>query len=308
MSTTLSRQGQFKPQKTKLCSFFKAAKCSRGVNCKFAHCEGELELAPDLTKTSICLAWKAGTCSDATLCRFAHGKHDLRYDHLKEIKDIPRHDHSSPYPKQVHHGDDGLAGASMPPPGMGRTVDLDPWKVVLPSALHNPTAQMRMPSFTGGIGGAAALNHLWEADTVAGETSSDDDGSLSSAHWHYGASLYPPWHAQQLVMQEQDLFGGYMAAMELTMPNELPFFKQGPNGTGAGYGPPGSIVPMPNLFGSCSRSSPVKADIGTADRASATQLLAHEDDYSVFSGTSWLEHASQRLALDENGEAGVLSC
>jgi len=282
-----SRQGQFKPQKTKICSFFQAAKCSRGVNCKFAHSEEELENAPDLSKTSICLAWKAGTCPDAALCRFAHGKHDLRYEHLKEVPGV-WHDNSSAYPKR-----------DVPPPGFGRPVDLDPWKV------YNP----RMPSYTGGAGAAF---DLWEEDTIAGETGSEEDGSLSSAHWHYGESPYPHWHAQRSVMQEQDFLGGYMAAMEPTMPmpskNKLPVFKQGPIGTGAGYAPPGPLVPTPNLFGSCSRSSPVQADFGTADRASSAQLPAHEEGFSVFSGKSWLELATQRLELDENGEAVVVAC
>ena len=89
---TVSKQGQYKPQKTKICSFFQANKCTRGVNCKFAHSEGELELAPDLTKTSICWEWKAGTCpQSAANCRFAHGKYDLRQESPTVLHDPTNH-------------------------------------------------------------------------------------------------------------------------------------------------------------------------------------------------------------------------
>jgi len=71
----------FQLNKTKICSFFQASRCSRGEDCKFAHSAEELESAPDLAKTCICLAWEKGQCPDsAAECRFAHGAHDLRHD------------------------------------------------------------------------------------------------------------------------------------------------------------------------------------------------------------------------------------
>lgn len=65
--------------KTVMCSFFPKGLCTKGKDCTFAHCETELEEAPNLIKTSLCLRWKNGTCRyTAEECPFAHGKRDLR--------------------------------------------------------------------------------------------------------------------------------------------------------------------------------------------------------------------------------------
>jgi len=84
-----------------------------------------------------------------------------------------------------------------------------------------------MPSFAVGTKDLAALPQwdLWEDDTAAGETSSDDDGSPPSALWLPSTHLAQrshvsslnasaaPWRPQQLVGQDQNFLDGYMAAM-----------------------------------------------------------------------------------------------
>jgi hypothetical protein len=65
--------------RTKLCSFYAKGKCMRGASCSFAHCQSQLEIAPDLKKTSVCNDWKNGCCMvPAELCPYAHGDVELK--------------------------------------------------------------------------------------------------------------------------------------------------------------------------------------------------------------------------------------
>lgn len=208
-ANNLSRRRQFKEEnlaKTKLCSFFQAGKCTRGEGCKFAHSDGELEVAPDLSKTSICVGWMKGTCREsAAQCRFAHGLHDLRN---ADDNHDPRQG-SPPHPANIYHKD------VPPPPGLAWPPGLEPMKV--------------MPSFTVGTKDGSALPQwdLWEDDTAAGETSSDDDGSAPSPMYlpstylaqrsqvsHLNASIASaPWRTRQFMGHDQEFLDGYMAAM-----------------------------------------------------------------------------------------------
>jgi len=199
-----------KLRKTKICSFFQEGRCRKGDKCGFAHGGLELELLPDLTKTSICLAWKEGTCPhSATQCRFAHGKHDLRAppQQAKQSPGLQNHDDNSVgqspdwvcpefIPGLASHG---VNAPLSPPPGIEQWTDceLEPMKVLSASPLRRPSDLEPMtvtPSFLGHIGagltaGASISNNNtlfsqwghWEKDTSAGESSSDDDSSLSSA-------------------------------------------------------------------------------------------------------------------------------
>eukprot|EP00931_Biecheleriopsis_adriatica_P120342 TRINITY_DN9545_c0_g1_i1.p1 TRINITY_DN9545_c0_g1~~TRINITY_DN9545_c0_g1_i1.p1 ORF type:complete len:507 (+),score=72.37 TRINITY_DN9545_c0_g1_i1:7-1527(+) len=66
-------------RKTKLCSFYQAGVCSRGVSCSFAHSPEELMQQPDFSKTRLCESYtKSGMCVHGKLCTFAHGVDDLR--------------------------------------------------------------------------------------------------------------------------------------------------------------------------------------------------------------------------------------
>jgi len=65
--------------RTKMCSFYAKGKCMRGASCSFAHCQSQLEIAPDLKKTSVCNDWKNGCCMvPAELCPYAHGDVELK--------------------------------------------------------------------------------------------------------------------------------------------------------------------------------------------------------------------------------------
>jgi len=275
-ANSLTRQGQFKPKKTKICSFFLADRCSRGMDCKFAHGGEELEVVPDLTKTSICLAWKVGTCQEsASQCRFAHGKHDLR---------------ASSNLKQIHNNNDAKAAASMMiPPGLefsgGSHVSFD-------SPLSRRLADLESMKV------ALSPNHwdIWEDDTAAGESS---DGSHSSGHRQKPSSVLnaaaAPWHpplpvqTQQLDVHEQATFlDGYMAAMELnTLFKNEPLSKAMELNARFENEPlsfNGMPVPASKLFGSALAD---EAGPRTSDLAMVSSRLAKEDFYSVFSGMPW---------------------
>lgn len=83
--------------KTKQCRFWLDGRCTRGDECTFAHCDGELREKPDLTKTKICAKWRAGQCDKAdVLCSYAHGVEELRQvqaegpDSLQSREDAPQ--------------------------------------------------------------------------------------------------------------------------------------------------------------------------------------------------------------------------
>eukprot|EP00451_Oxyrrhis_marina_P002278 CAMPEP_0204254506 /NCGR_PEP_ID=MMETSP0468-20130131/2573_1 /ASSEMBLY_ACC=CAM_ASM_000383 /TAXON_ID=2969 /ORGANISM="Oxyrrhis marina" /LENGTH=204 /DNA_ID=CAMNT_0051228249 /DNA_START=39 /DNA_END=653 /DNA_ORIENTATION=+ len=67
-------------RKTKLCEdFMKTGSCTKGKQCKFAHGESELRIAPNLEKTKLCAAFEEhGHCEFGGACQFAHGSHELR--------------------------------------------------------------------------------------------------------------------------------------------------------------------------------------------------------------------------------------
>lgn len=66
-------------RKTELCVFFRRGRCAKGLDCNFAHGDGELRPVPDFTKTSLCKKWRRRECRlDARDCPFAHGANELR--------------------------------------------------------------------------------------------------------------------------------------------------------------------------------------------------------------------------------------
>lgn len=167
-----------KLRKTKLCSFFQEGRCRRGDACGFAHSMDELEVTPDLTKTSICLAWKEGVCpNSSTTCRFAHGKHDLRM--LPPSKsDEDKHDTSTLLAKPP-----GLLPQSAPSESQ---VPAAIWPTgLLPMKVHSASETKKSAEFlpmkvqpSGDAPTFTQWKH-WESETVAGESSSDDDGNSS---------------------------------------------------------------------------------------------------------------------------------
>jgi hypothetical protein len=167
-----------KLRKTKLCSFFQEGRCRRGDACGFAHSMDELEVTPNLTKTSICLAWKEGVCpNSSTTCRFAHGKHDLRM--------LP--------PSKSDEGKDETASLLAKPPGLlpqsaphETQVPSATWPTgLLPMKVHSAAETKKTAGFLpmkvqpSGEAPAFAQWKHWESETVAGESSSDDDGHSS---------------------------------------------------------------------------------------------------------------------------------
>jgi len=63
---------------TRMCKFFPMGKCTKGVQCPFAHDVFQLREQPDLRCTKMCRTMlKTGQCKDET-CPYAHRKQDLR--------------------------------------------------------------------------------------------------------------------------------------------------------------------------------------------------------------------------------------
>lgn len=172
-----------KLRKTKLCSFFVEGKCRRGSACGYAHGTCELEVTPDLTKTSICFAWKQGLCpNSASKCPFAHGHRDLRVsgwtDHnaLAKASNKVKTDSTTVLPQPP-----GLITLAAPlesqvPSPKAWPGGLQPMKVRSPK--ESKKSDEFMPMKVIPSGGLAPWTH-WESETIAGESSSDDDGDAS---------------------------------------------------------------------------------------------------------------------------------
>jgi len=190
--------------KTKLCYFYQQDRCHRGEACGFAHGGVELESAPDLSKTSICLAWKAGTCPlSSTACRFAHGKHDLRAfaGSEKPPQGIGESTVAQSPAKNpgLQASDSALlvssAASPLPPPTtqqpvlpatpLRHTQDLEPMVVKPPFPNDSGDLVVLPPVEENSL---FAQWGQWESETVAGESSSDDGGSHSSAQSSKGAT------------------------------------------------------------------------------------------------------------------------
>ncbi|KOB86983.1 hypothetical protein PFDG_02959 [Plasmodium falciparum Dd2] len=72
----IPRKKQF--YKTKMCPWFFSGRCDRGMECLFAHSQGELNPIPDLSFTSLCpLTKKSGLCKNEK-CSYAHSVCELR--------------------------------------------------------------------------------------------------------------------------------------------------------------------------------------------------------------------------------------
>jgi len=65
--------------KTKMCKFYAAGICARGVACLYAHSSAEARELPNLYKTQLCTLFSFnGSCSKGDACVFAHGSKELR--------------------------------------------------------------------------------------------------------------------------------------------------------------------------------------------------------------------------------------
>lgn len=64
--------------KTKMCKFHQVGKCTKGVQCPWAHDASELKATPDLRRTKLCKELVAtGHCTRPD-CNFAHSKEEFR--------------------------------------------------------------------------------------------------------------------------------------------------------------------------------------------------------------------------------------
>lgn len=74
-------------KKTKMCAYFRKGRCSRGIDCTFAHSPQELNNRPNLSKTRLCIPFQhSGTCSMGMACRFAHEERELRPIAKKQLE------------------------------------------------------------------------------------------------------------------------------------------------------------------------------------------------------------------------------
>merc|ERR1719183_2715407 len=80
------------------------------------------------------------------------------------------------------------------------------------STVSEPMFMNVMASCTIGTKDTTAFSDLWEGDTVAGETSSEDDGSHSSAHNDPKAKAMSPWSDPKL--DDLELLAQYEARID----------------------------------------------------------------------------------------------
>eukprot|EP00439_Symbiodinium_sp_Y106_P023069 s2193_g2.t2 len=66
-------------ERTRMCKYWKAKRCTLGADCKFAHSVAELKQQPDLVATQLCFQFsRKGRCKNGEACKFAHGRSELR--------------------------------------------------------------------------------------------------------------------------------------------------------------------------------------------------------------------------------------
>lgn len=74
--------------RTNLCKFYFAGRCSRGMDCTFAHSKENLLPVVDLRKGSLCFNFAQGYCKEGDDCKFAHGKSNLRQPSLRQAPEL----------------------------------------------------------------------------------------------------------------------------------------------------------------------------------------------------------------------------
>lgn len=109
--------------RTNLCKFYFAGKCSRGMDCTFAHAKEHLMPEVDLRKGSLCFHFAQGCCQMGDSCKFAHGTSNLRQPSLRQAPELD----VMPLPTQIQmpsrllKADDSISEsttASFPPYGL----------------------------------------------------------------------------------------------------------------------------------------------------------------------------------------------
>lgn len=213
-NTTRDRErfrNQFK--KTQLCSFFQKGWCRYGDDCAFAHGSVEVEHPPDLTKTSLCTRWMEGSCKLAAAnCRFAHGKQDLRLTphFMQERRGHSDSGNENDAANLASTASSVLRALGLPcDQGLPRDSpqSLSDQQLLVSSPLggehsifdaKNPADPYIFARADGGLTEYTSATKSmgstrwdpWEGDTVAGESSSEDDSNSSPCS--YPAPLSQP--------------------------------------------------------------------------------------------------------------------
>ncbi|CAE7873692.1 Tristetraprolin [Symbiodinium microadriaticum] len=149
-------------ERTRMCKYWKAKRCTLGADCKFAHSVAELKQQPDLVATQLCFQFtRKGRCKNGEACKFAHGRSELRRFPNASSNETPTKAHKE---QSLRKGESHETPSIVPPllqsgvvqilPGQSAQSDPEP-EVLPPPSLFPPGLE---PCWT--TPSAAALQDL----------------------------------------------------------------------------------------------------------------------------------------------------
>lgn len=170
--------------KTKMCKFHRAGKCTKGLQCPWAHDASELNAAPDLRRTKLCkeLLTK-GICTNED-CNFAHCKEEFRS--LDNVADFVTHDvtnllQPSPFAAEMNTAckpvDEEQTAAMKMPDIAPSLLSADAPDFIPMSFTTEVPAFVPMPSPPPGLEGYVPYSSAWGYESFDREESGSDISS-----------------------------------------------------------------------------------------------------------------------------------
>eukprot|EP00933_Yihiella_yeosuensis_P031910 TRINITY_DN25505_c0_g2_i1.p1 TRINITY_DN25505_c0_g2~~TRINITY_DN25505_c0_g2_i1.p1 ORF type:complete len:334 (-),score=69.75 TRINITY_DN25505_c0_g2_i1:484-1485(-) len=189
---------------TKLCKFYQAGGCTRGLACGYAHGEEELVDQPDLRKTKMCTEWsQKGSCARGSRCKFAHGMKELRSDDVQsscadknstvvdDVGSVLKNAGAQRQGQDVFHGSCAVQLAPGVQPLQHQVIGFTPVAIQIPFQLcanfPHPAEAVRDDEFT------TMMKQAWLLNTVEMEKLREKDhNSMAQVEASSANSTRPP--------------------------------------------------------------------------------------------------------------------
>lgn len=185
--------------KTKMCSFFSAGTCSKGVLCNFVHDPRELNPKLDLRCTKLCpTLLRGGECALGR-CTFAHHKEDLRKVHVS-APSRPQQQHLESFPEAappVEPGHLWQTGAGHLAEVPERSMRLSPNAPMLLARIGGMVQQVPVKGLRCGAPGTPGV--LRSPQKLPANSSPMGDGSAADAQQAVIPSILPSPHKLPMV-------------------------------------------------------------------------------------------------------------